>query len=235
VGAFAADRDLASRRERGAEGTGTVRDHRRAVNHRVWPDMAGHGRTTKKGLDLANVLVRDSFQSVTGAVRWFTTCRNDVSGDPGNPPSCTLTLRGMTSNRLLITAMVVANRPVVKLPRPTASQPRGSMSCWPATAVRSTKIHLLADSRCRPITTVTTARQRHDSLALEFVMDKVCVLRPSAVGPAGRPTKCRPTRRPCPRRSVVTSAAVGSGRPFRSRRPLSTPTPTGNATSSNAL
>ena len=31
----------------------------------------------------------------------------------------------------------------------------------------TTKIHLLADSRCRPLTRVTTAGQRHDSMAFE--------------------------------------------------------------------
>ena len=51
----------------------------------------------------------------------------------------------------------------------------------------STKIHLLADTRCRPLTTVTTAGQRHDSLALDLVMDKVCVLRPGR----GRPRRRR--------------------------------------------
>ena len=51
----------------------------------------------------------------------------------------------------------------------------------------STKIHLLADSRCRPLTTVITAGQRHDSLAFELVMDKVCVLRPNRGRPRRRP------------------------------------------------
>ncbi|WP_371131210.1 transposase, partial [Microbacterium sp.] len=47
----------------------------------------------------------------------------------------------------------------------------------------STKIHLLADSRCRPLRTVTTAGQRHDSLAFDLLMDD---LRIGRVGP-GRP------------------------------------------------
>jgi transposase len=51
----------------------------------------------------------------------------------------------------------------------------------------STKIHLAADLRCRPITTVTTAGQRHDSLVFETVLDKVQVPRPGR----GRP-RCRP-------------------------------------------
>jgi len=51
----------------------------------------------------------------------------------------------------------------------------------------STKIHLLADSRCRPLGTVTTAGQRHDSLAFEILMDDLCVLRPGRGRPRTRP------------------------------------------------
>jgi transposase len=51
----------------------------------------------------------------------------------------------------------------------------------------STKIHLLADSRCRPVATVTTAGQRHDSVAFELVMDTVHVLRPGRGRPRRRP------------------------------------------------
>lgn len=53
----------------------------------------------------------------------------------------------------------------------------------------STKIHLLSDSRCRPLARVTTAGQRHDSLAFEPLMDR---LRISRAGP-GRP-RTRPDR-----------------------------------------
>jgi transposase len=51
----------------------------------------------------------------------------------------------------------------------------------------STKIHLAADRRCRPLTTLTTAGQRHDSIVFELVLEKVHVLRPGR----GRP-RCRP-------------------------------------------
>jgi len=51
----------------------------------------------------------------------------------------------------------------------------------------STKIHLTADARCRPVTTVTTAGQRHDALAFELVMDKIWVLRPGRGRPRRRP------------------------------------------------
>jgi transposase len=51
----------------------------------------------------------------------------------------------------------------------------------------STKIHLLADSRCRPLSAVTTAGQRHDSLAFEHLMNGVRVLRVRRGRPRRRP------------------------------------------------
>lgn len=50
----------------------------------------------------------------------------------------------------------------------------------------STKIHLAADRRCRPLARVTTPGQRHDSLAFEAVMANLVVKR----------TGGRPRRRP---------------------------------------
>ena len=47
----------------------------------------------------------------------------------------------------------------------------------------TTKIHLAADQRCRPLAVVTSEGQRHDSVAFETVLDGVVVDR---VGP-GRP------------------------------------------------
>jgi transposase len=53
----------------------------------------------------------------------------------------------------------------------------------------STKIHLLADTRCRPLVRVTTAGQRHDALAFEPLMSRLAIAR---TGP-GRP-RTRPDR-----------------------------------------
>lgn len=53
----------------------------------------------------------------------------------------------------------------------------------------STKIHLLADSRCRPLARVTTAGQRHDSLAFKPLLGRLRITR---IGP-GRP-RTRPGR-----------------------------------------
>ena len=47
----------------------------------------------------------------------------------------------------------------------------------------STKVHLVADQRCRPLAFVTTVGQRHDAVAFELVLGKVAVAR---LGP-GRP------------------------------------------------
>lgn len=51
----------------------------------------------------------------------------------------------------------------------------------------STKIHLLADARCRPLRTMTTAGQRHDSLAFEPLMEDLCVARSGPGRPRRRP------------------------------------------------
>jgi len=50
----------------------------------------------------------------------------------------------------------------------------------------STKIHLVADTRCRPVAMLTTAGQRHDSIVFEKVLGKVRIARP---GP-GAPRSC---------------------------------------------
>lgn len=52
----------------------------------------------------------------------------------------------------------------------------------------STKVHLAADLRCRPVARVTTAGQRHDSLAFEAVMANLVVVR------ARGPSRTRPDR-----------------------------------------
>lgn len=51
----------------------------------------------------------------------------------------------------------------------------------------STKIHLLADSRCRPLRTVTTAGQRHDSLAFELMIENLRIGRHGPGRPRTRP------------------------------------------------
>lgn len=51
----------------------------------------------------------------------------------------------------------------------------------------STKFHLVADQRCRPLAFVTTVGQRHDSVAFELVLSKVAVARLGAGRPRTRP------------------------------------------------
>ncbi len=51
----------------------------------------------------------------------------------------------------------------------------------------TTKIHLAADSRCRPISRVTTAGHRHDSLAFEPVMAGIAIRRRRVGRPRTRP------------------------------------------------
>lgn len=51
----------------------------------------------------------------------------------------------------------------------------------------TTKIHLAADTRCRPISRVTTAGHRHDSLAFEPVMAAIRIRRRGVGRPRTRP------------------------------------------------
>jgi len=51
----------------------------------------------------------------------------------------------------------------------------------------TSKIHLAADTRCRPIARVTTAGHRHDSLAFEAVMSRVRIGRRGPGRPRTRP------------------------------------------------
>ncbi len=53
----------------------------------------------------------------------------------------------------------------------------------------STKIHLLADARCRPLARVTTAGQRHDSIAFEAVLGELRIPRPGPGRPRTRPDR----------------------------------------------
>lgn len=51
----------------------------------------------------------------------------------------------------------------------------------------TTKIHLAADQRCRPLAVVTSEGQRHDTLALEPVMDAIKIGRHGPGRPRTRP------------------------------------------------
>lgn len=52
----------------------------------------------------------------------------------------------------------------------------------------TTKVHIAADLRCRPLARVTTAGQRHDSVAFQAVMDNLVIVR------TGGPARRRPHR-----------------------------------------
>ena len=53
----------------------------------------------------------------------------------------------------------------------------------------TTKIHLVADSQCRPIARVTTAGQRHDSVAFTPVMADISIIRSCGGAPRNRPDR----------------------------------------------
>ena len=84
---------------------------------------------------------------------------------------------------------------------------------------RFRKIHLAADSVCRPVSRVTSAGQRHDSLGYAPVMDRIRVRRRVRAGRGPAPDRFWPTRRTPARRSAKTCADAGSRRPSRTGRP----------------
>lgn len=51
----------------------------------------------------------------------------------------------------------------------------------------STKLHLAADSRCRPLGFITTVGQRHDAVAFDLTLAQVRVARPGPGRPRTRP------------------------------------------------
>ena len=53
----------------------------------------------------------------------------------------------------------------------------------------TTKIHLVADSQCRPIARVTTAGQRHDSVAFTPVMADISIVRSCGGTPRTTPDR----------------------------------------------
>jgi Transposase DDE domain len=114
----------------------------------------------------------------------------------------------------------------------------------------TSKIHLAADRRCRPISRVTSAGQRHDSLGLRPVMAGIRIRRRGPGRPRTRPgrvlgdkayssrairsylrdagSRPRSPNRPTRRRTGCGGAVRAGGHPG------STPRPTNSATSSNA-
>jgi len=113
----------------------------------------------------------------------------------------------------------------------------------------STKIHLAADARCRPVARVLSAGQRPDSIAFDAIMSDVRVARPGRGRRRTRPDrvladKARPTRTgrsaaPCaaaasrrPSRTDLTSSPTALGGRVGNRS--STPRSTNSATSSSA-
>ena len=53
----------------------------------------------------------------------------------------------------------------------------------------STKVHIAADTRCRPVARVVTAGQRHDSIAFDAVMANLRIERPGQGRPRTRPDR----------------------------------------------
>jgi hypothetical protein len=92
----------------------------------------------------------------------------------------------------------------------------------------TSKIHPAADSRCRPISRLTTAGHRHDALGFPAVMAAIRILRPAApAGPALARAGCSAIRRTPVAVSALTCVNAVSPRPSRAGRPARQPSPTG--------
>ena len=114
----------------------------------------------------------------------------------------------------------------------------------------STKLHLIADHRCRPLARVTTAGQRHDSLPFEAVMARLRIRRRGPGRPRTRPDRVlgdkayssRKIRSHLRRRGIQATIAEPPDQAAHRRRrgrvggrpQRSTPRPTRTATPSNA-
>ena len=110
----------------------------------------------------------------------------------------------------------------------------------------TTKIHLAADTRCRPISRVTTAGHRHDCLAFESVMAGIRIHRKGRGRPRTRPGRVLGDKAYSTKRSAPTCGDARSKPPSPSQPTVcvaharaddhhdSTPRSTSNATSSNA-
>ena len=87
----------------------------------------------------------------------------------------------------------------------------------------TTKVHLAADLRCRPVARVITAGQRNDSVVFNAVMDRIRITAAaSGVPEPGRATSW-PTRRTPAARFAPACADAASPRPSPSP-PISRPT-----------
>jgi hypothetical protein len=91
----------------------------------------------------------------------------------GRPPRTRARTRGAGSND--------------KNPPSTAPKPADREAIGRSRGGLTTKIHLLADARCRPLARVVTAGQRHDSIAFEPLMRRLRIRRLGRGRPRTRP------------------------------------------------
>lgn len=72
-------------------------------------------------------------------------------------------------------------------PQPEPAKPAQREALGRSRGGLSTKLHLAADSRCRPLGFITTLGQRHDSVAFELTLAQVAVARTGPGRPRTRP------------------------------------------------
>jgi hypothetical protein len=94
------------------------------------------------------------------------------------------------------------NKPATKPGREALGRSRGGLT---------SKIHLAADARCRPISRITSAGHRHDSVAFEPVIGGIRIYRRGRGRPRTRPDRVWVTRPTPAVRSAPTCGDAGSG------------------------
>lgn len=105
---------------------------------------------------------------------------------------------------------------VAKPARPAGGGGAGGEGLGRSRGGFTSKLHLSADGRCRPLSLVVAGGQRADCTQFQTVLAKVRVCGSVRDGPTRSPTASRPTRATATARAASTCGAEASG--TRSRR-----------------
>ncbi len=110
---------------------------------------------------------------------WFAPISTPLV--PATSPPLTSTRRSLRPSKWTRGAGSNHKKSAAKPSREALGRSRGGLT---------SKIHLAADTRCRPIARVTTAGHRHDSLAFGAVMARIKIRRRGPGRPGPAPVMC---------------------------------------------
>jgi hypothetical protein len=135
---------------------------------------------------------------------WFAPISTPLV--PATSPPLTSTRRSLRPSKWTRGAGSNHKKSAAKPSREALGRSRGGLT---------SKIHLAADTRCRPIARVTTAGHRHDSLAFGAVMARIKIRRRGPGRPRTRPGHVLGDRPTPAAGSVLTCDDAGSPQPSR--------------------